>query len=262
RCFRTISATRHVTVFVVPILFNLFEKHFLFSHNCLGLVRMTARLRMKRLGLGELTKIPAVSEAAALEQASDFVQQLVLFTYSLGVFWGYYIYTKVSTPETLKVYEFEEFREESEKVIGDLQLRVEQLEAALKNRGIKSLFRFPVISPPAVDNKDTHSTSQTNKEETTQENQPSQLPETPFPTSVVITRGHRLQCIAQRLLGGEEFLVVRSGTSVGIEPVALHRSRGVELVFREKPSFSKSHPSGIVGLAENCVTFLLGGRSE
>ncbi|PIO67901.1 DNA-directed RNA polymerase, alpha subunit, domain protein, partial [Teladorsagia circumcincta] len=141
-----------------------------------GLVRMTARLRMKRLGLGELTKIPAVSEAAALEQASDFVQQLVLFVYSLGVFWGYYIYTKVSTPETLKVYEFEEFREESDKVIGELQVRVEQLEAALKNRGIK----IPVISSPPVEHKDAQATSQT-KEEATQQNQSNPLPKPRFP---------------------------------------------------------------------------------
>ncbi|KAK6023682.1 RNA polymerase Rpb3/Rpb11 dimerization domain protein, partial [Ostertagia ostertagi] len=151
------------------------KDHFIFS------VESTGALKSAELVV-EACKISKPVADAVLRYgkdhpASDFVQQLVLFTYSLGVFWGYYIYTKVTTPETLKVCEFEEFREESEKVIGDLQLRVEQLEAALKNRGIK----IPVISPPAVDNKDTHSTSQTNKEETTQENQPSQLPKPRFP---------------------------------------------------------------------------------
>ncbi|PIO70307.1 hypothetical protein TELCIR_07844 [Teladorsagia circumcincta] len=175
-------AARQISKPVADAVLRYGKNHPVFRNKILipigrGLVRMTARLRMKRLGLGELTKIPAVSEAAALEQASDFVQQLVLFVYSLGVFWGYYIYTKVSTPETLKVYEFEEFREESEKVIGELQVRVEQLEAALKNRGIK----IPVISSPPVDHKDTHSTSQSNKEEAPQQNQSNQLPKPRFP---------------------------------------------------------------------------------
>ncbi|KJH53420.1 RNA polymerase Rpb3/Rpb11 dimerization domain protein [Dictyocaulus viviparus] len=80
-----------------------------------GLVRMTTSLRMKRLGLGESSKTAAVSEAAALEQASDLVQQLVLFTYSLVVFFGYYYYTKKNTPENLKLTDFEEFCEKNEK---------------------------------------------------------------------------------------------------------------------------------------------------
>ncbi|RCN32901.1 hypothetical protein ANCCAN_21278 [Ancylostoma caninum] len=107
-----------------------------------GLVRMTTRLRMKRLGLGEPTAVVQVSEAAALEQASDFVQQLVLFMYSLGVFSGYYFYTKVTTPETVKTYEFEEFRGETDKVISELRLRVELMESALKKAGVK------VMAPP------------------------------------------------------------------------------------------------------------------
>lgn len=36
--------------------------------------------------------------------------------YSLGVFSGYYFYTKLTTPETVKIQDFEEFREDTDKV--------------------------------------------------------------------------------------------------------------------------------------------------
>ncbi|VDL65568.1 unnamed protein product [Nippostrongylus brasiliensis] len=115
-------AARQISKPVADAVLRYGKNHPLFRNKILipigrGLVRLTTRLRMKRLGLGEPVSIPAVSEAAALEQASDFVQQLVLFSYSLGVFYGYYMYTKLTTPETVKLHEFEEFREESEKVM-------------------------------------------------------------------------------------------------------------------------------------------------
>ncbi|KHJ87303.1 RNA polymerase Rpb3/Rpb11 dimerization domain protein [Oesophagostomum dentatum] len=113
-----------------------------------GLVRLTTRLRMKRLGLGEPTVVVQVSESAALEQASDFVQQLVLFMYSVGVFSGYYFYTKITTPDTLKSYEFMEFREDNDKVLAELRLRVELLESALKKAGVK-VPPLPVPPPPS-----------------------------------------------------------------------------------------------------------------
>lgn len=81
-----------------------------------GLVRFTSRLRMKRLGLGEPISQAPISESAALEQASDFVQQLVLFSYSVGVFAGYYFYTKMTTPESLKIEDYEEFKQQQERV--------------------------------------------------------------------------------------------------------------------------------------------------
>lgn len=37
-------------------------------------------------------------------EASDFIQQVVLFSYSVGVFAGYYYYTKWFTSETMKVW--------------------------------------------------------------------------------------------------------------------------------------------------------------
>ncbi|KIH67898.1 hypothetical protein ANCDUO_01769 [Ancylostoma duodenale] len=114
-------AARQISKPVADAVLRYGKDHPIFRNKILipigrGLVRMTTRLRMKRLGLGEPTAVVQVSEAAALEQASDFVQQLVLFMYSLGVFSGYYFYTKITTPETVKTYEFEEFREETDKV--------------------------------------------------------------------------------------------------------------------------------------------------
>lgn len=110
-----------------------------------GIVHLTARLRMKRLGLGELYKAPLVSETAALEQASEFVQQLVLFTYSLGVFWGYYMYTKSNTPETVKVQDFEDFQAEYDETVAELRQRIELLETVLRNHRVK----IPAYVPPS-----------------------------------------------------------------------------------------------------------------
>ncbi|EYC17975.1 hypothetical protein Y032_0029g1985 [Ancylostoma ceylanicum] len=97
---------------------------------------------------GALKSAELVVEAC---KASDFVQQLVLFMYSLGVFSGYYFYTKITTPETVKVHEFEEFREETDKVITELRLRVELMESALKKAGVKVIARPPPPAQPSAD---------------------------------------------------------------------------------------------------------------
>uniref|UniRef100_A0A0K0DP34 Uncharacterized protein n=1 Tax=Angiostrongylus cantonensis TaxID=6313 RepID=A0A0K0DP34_ANGCA len=116
-----VIAARQISKPIADAVIRYGKDHPIFRNKILipigkGLVRMSARLRMKRLGLGEPSQVPTVSEAAALEQASDFVQQIVLFTYSLGVFLGYYFYTKTTTPDNVKLSEFEEFRQLNEKV--------------------------------------------------------------------------------------------------------------------------------------------------
>jgi len=50
-----------------------------------GIVNLTTRIRMKNLGLGAPTTVSTVSEENALEQASEFLQQLVIFGYSVTV---------------------------------------------------------------------------------------------------------------------------------------------------------------------------------
>ncbi|WKY10117.1 hypothetical protein Q1695_002457 [Nippostrongylus brasiliensis] len=173
-------AARQISKPVADAVLRYGKNHPLFRNKILipigrGLVRLTTRLRMKRLGLGEPVSIPAVSEAAALEQASDFVQQLVLFSYSLGVFYGYYMYTKLTTPETVKLHEFEEFREESEKIVTELRTRVEHLEATLRKSGVK----IPVYTPPPPSKKEGDPEQTSQKEEKKDEG--AEKPKARFP---------------------------------------------------------------------------------
>ncbi|CAJ0590003.1 unnamed protein product [Cylicocyclus nassatus] len=209
-----------------------------------GLVRMTTRLRMRRLGLGEPTTTIQVSEAAALEQASDFVQQLVLFLYSVGVFSGYYFYTKITTPETLKAYEFEEFREETDKVMAELRLRLDLLENAVKKAGVK--VPLPPPPPPRVESATSPTTN------SQEENSSKAKSRFPWVSSLPVDTASNVV-----LKGGEEYVVVRCGTSVGIELAERHRNRGVDLVFRKKV-LTEPPRWGIVDTAEGCVKMLFG----
>ena len=49
-------------------------------------------------------------------QASELVQQSVLFAYSVGLFAGVYYYTALTAPKTLKMEEFELYKAEQQKV--------------------------------------------------------------------------------------------------------------------------------------------------
>uniref|UniRef100_A0A183F9X8 Dolichol-phosphate mannosyltransferase subunit 3 n=1 Tax=Heligmosomoides polygyrus TaxID=6339 RepID=A0A183F9X8_HELPZ len=98
---------------------------------------------------------------------------LVLFTYSLGVFWGYYVYTKLYTPETLKVDEFNDFRDGTIEAVTELRRRVEQLEAVLRNSGMK----IPAYVPSASDKKSDSGDKVSAKEQ----QESSQQPKPRFP---------------------------------------------------------------------------------
>ncbi|TKR86488.1 hypothetical protein L596_011074 [Steinernema carpocapsae] len=95
------------------------------------LARMTTRLRMKNIGLGRPETIPPVSEAAALEQASDFVQQVVIFTYSVSVFAGYYAYTKYTAEEAISKEHLDQLKLEYEEKYDELRGEIEKLRAEL-----------------------------------------------------------------------------------------------------------------------------------
>ncbi|KAJ1374231.1 hypothetical protein KIN20_036865 [Parelaphostrongylus tenuis] len=153
-------AAKQISKPVADAVIRYGKKHPVFRNNILipigkGLVRMSARLRMRGLGLGEPTQVATVSEAAALEQASELVQQIVLFTYSVGVFVGYYFYTKMTTPENLKSSEFEVFCQQNEKVITELRMRLEELETALRKAGVK----VPVVAQQSAGDKGKSSDS-------------------------------------------------------------------------------------------------------
>ncbi|CAI5453711.1 unnamed protein product [Caenorhabditis angaria] len=138
-------AARQVSKPIADAVLKYGKDHPIFRNRILipigrGLVRFTARMRMKRLGLGAPITHAPVSEAAALEQASDFVQQLVLFSYSVGVFAGYYFYTKLTSPETLKLEEFEQYKEQQEQIIKGLRFQVETLEQRLSAQQKRSFL--------------------------------------------------------------------------------------------------------------------------
>lgn len=138
-------AARQVSKPIADAVLRYGKDHPVFRNKLLipigrGLVRFTSRMRMKRLGLGEPITHAPVSEAAALEQASDFVQQLVLFSYSVGVFASYYFYTKLTTPESLRIEEYNEFKEQQALAIKELRLQIESLEQRLAAQQKKNFF--------------------------------------------------------------------------------------------------------------------------
>ncbi|CAI2355328.1 unnamed protein product [Caenorhabditis sp. 36 PRJEB53466] len=138
-------AARQVSKPIADAVLRYGKDHPVFRNKLLipigrGLVRFTSRMRMKRLGLGEPITHAPVSEAAALEQASDFVQQLVLFSYSVGVFASYYFYTKLTTPDSLKLEEYQEFKEQQERAIKELRLQIEALEQRLAAQQKRNFF--------------------------------------------------------------------------------------------------------------------------
>ncbi|PAV71859.1 hypothetical protein WR25_12478 [Diploscapter pachys] len=123
-----------------------------------AIVRLTTRMRMKRLGLGEPTTAQHISETQALEQASELVQQSVLFAYSVGLFAGVYYYTALTAPKTLKTEEFELYKAEQQKAYDELMKRVTILEEKINKKSIFSLGSF---SSGSNSSSQTISTTQT-----------------------------------------------------------------------------------------------------
>ncbi|GMS80281.1 hypothetical protein PENTCL1PPCAC_2456 [Pristionchus entomophagus] len=152
-------AARQVSKPIAEAMINYGKSHPLFRNRVLipvgrSLVHLTTRLKMKRLGLGSPTTVATVSEATALEQASDFIQQVVLFSYSVGVFASYYYWTKWYSPETMKVDDFEKWKEEAEKENGELMNRIKRLEDAL----IAAKWKLPPL--PEVQKKKEEASKQ------------------------------------------------------------------------------------------------------
>jgi hypothetical protein len=115
------------------------------------IVHMTTRLRMKNLGLGAPTTLAPVSEASALEQASDFIQQAVIFSYSVGVFAAYYYYTKANEKEKPDFDHLAAIKEDVDAKFFELNRRLDlmekQLKYAVESRGLLSSL-MPRSQPP------------------------------------------------------------------------------------------------------------------
>ncbi|KAI6189677.1 putative OPA3-like protein [Aphelenchoides bicaudatus] len=92
-------------------LMNYGKNHAFFRDKVLvpvgrGLVNLTTRLRMKNLGLGTPATLSPISESTALEQASEFIQQVVIFGYSVGVYAAYHYYSKANEKEVVLAEDF------------------------------------------------------------------------------------------------------------------------------------------------------------
>lgn len=100
----------------------------------LGIVNLTTRLRMSRLGLGKPDALAPVSEAAALEQASEFVQQVVIFGYSVGVFAAYNMYSKANEKEVVSAEDYRARLLDFEQRFSQLDRKLDRLTQELEKR--------------------------------------------------------------------------------------------------------------------------------
>ncbi|KAK0411226.1 hypothetical protein QR680_005550 [Steinernema hermaphroditum] len=184
-----------------------------------ALAHMTIRLRMKNLGLGRPAAIAPVSEAAALEQASDFVQQIVIFTYSVGVFAIYYAYTKYTAEESVTKEHLEELKAGYEEKYDELRVEVEKLQKQLAELTVvrmKKLQESEKSSPPA-------STSKGGKYSK------------PFPRVSSLP----LDDAAQIVGGDGTYFCFQSGTSVAVEPPHVVLTRHEPFQFRSSAEDSR-----------------------
>lgn len=67
-------------------------------------------------------------------QASEFVQQIVLFSYSCSLFAGLYYYNAWTTPKTIKEEEFDAYKKEQTEEYEKLLQRITVMEEKMNNK--------------------------------------------------------------------------------------------------------------------------------
>jgi len=99
---------------------------------------MTTRLRMKNLGLGAPSSFAPISESAALEQSSEFIQQIVIFGYSVGVFAAYHYYSKANEKQVVASEDFQRLLSELDTRFAYMESRLDHIDTRIQdiNRGI------------------------------------------------------------------------------------------------------------------------------
>ncbi|CEF61884.1 Optic atrophy 3-like family-containing protein [Strongyloides ratti] len=96
------------------------------------IILWSRKLQLKRLGLKQTEEIVPVSEKEALEQASEFIQQVVIFLYTVSVLSAYHFY--ISSKPSPKYVEEAKFEESTEKLRlenATLSKKIEILEKRL-----------------------------------------------------------------------------------------------------------------------------------
>ncbi|GMR59342.1 hypothetical protein PMAYCL1PPCAC_29537 [Pristionchus mayeri] len=275
-------AARQVSKPVAEALINYGKSHPLFRNRVLipvgrNLVHLTTRLRMKKLGLGSPTSVATVSEATALEQASDFIQQIALFTYSVVVFAAYYYYSKLTTTEPVKMEEFDKWKEEVERENGELMRRIKRLEDALvaakwklpslpeapkkEEEPKKESGHLPTPPAPAATPLTTQSKESTSTKESASP-PPSPTPSSPSPSTASslssILRFPRISSLpldsaSKIVLEGESYTLCKRDTSISIERGDPHTR-----FLRFRPKESLQYSSGFVGLSERALGYITG----
>ncbi|KAI6228718.1 putative OPA3-like protein [Aphelenchoides fujianensis] len=96
-----------------------------------GIVNLTTRLRMKNLGLGAPANLGPISESTALEQSSEFVQQIVIFGYSVGVFAAYHYYSKRNEKEVVLAEDFRKLLQELDTRFAFVEKRLDDIDRQL-----------------------------------------------------------------------------------------------------------------------------------
>uniref|UniRef100_A0A914KPX3 OPA3-like protein n=1 Tax=Meloidogyne incognita TaxID=6306 RepID=A0A914KPX3_MELIC len=100
-----------------------------------GITNITTRLRMRDLGLGKPQTLVQLSDEAALEQASDILQEAVLYIYGIAIFSLYYYISKANEKHTVSHDDLNEIVEKIEERFEILQKEIDNLKKNEKDVG-------------------------------------------------------------------------------------------------------------------------------
>uniref|UniRef100_A0A0K0F0K6 OPA3-like protein CG13603 n=1 Tax=Strongyloides venezuelensis TaxID=75913 RepID=A0A0K0F0K6_STRVS len=96
------------------------------------MIKFTQKLRFKFLGLKQVQEPLPISEKEALEQASEVIQQIVMFLYSVAAIWIYSIYNSSNIGKKNKYVEESELEELVQKLHQENSTLLKQIESIEK----------------------------------------------------------------------------------------------------------------------------------
>uniref|UniRef100_A0A0N4ZP52 OPA3-like protein CG13603 n=1 Tax=Parastrongyloides trichosuri TaxID=131310 RepID=A0A0N4ZP52_PARTI len=96
------------------------------------IINITRRIQLKRLGLKQTEEIAPIPEKEALEQASEVIQQIVIFTYTIVVLSAYHLYTSSKpSPKYIDEKTLDELCQKMQLENATLSKQIEELEKRL-----------------------------------------------------------------------------------------------------------------------------------